>query len=70
MIIHTSQLNIVEDIETLLAKYKVKPIKIKGQKLSFYWPPQPVGLPLDLLKYFPQDMYVVFKGRNTLIVVP
>jgi hypothetical protein len=67
--LYTSQLQIIEDVESLLQRYKAKPVAIKGVKVNFYWPPRPTGVPIDLLKYFPPDMYVVFKGRN-LIVVP
>ncbi|MEM0468423.1 MAG: hypothetical protein QXT27_04430 [Pyrobaculum sp.] len=70
MIIYTSQINVVEQIESLLEKYKVKPVAIKGSKVNFYWPPKATGVPVNLLRYFPPDMYVVFRGRNTLIVVP
>jgi hypothetical protein len=70
MIIHTSQLHLIEDIEDMLEKYKVKPVAIRGTRLNFYWPPQPTGVPINLLKYFPPDMYVVFRGKNNLIVVP
>jgi hypothetical protein len=70
MIIYTSQLHVLEDVEALLNKYKAKPVAIKGAKLNFYWPPQPTGVPVDLLKYFPPDMYVVFRGKRELIVVP
>jgi hypothetical protein len=70
MIIYTSQLHLIEDIESMLEKYKAKPVAIRGTKLNFYWPPQPTGVPINLLKYFPPDMYVVFRGKNDLIVVP
>ncbi|AET32982.1 hypothetical protein [Pyrobaculum ferrireducens] len=69
MILYTSQLQIIEDVESLLQRYKAKPVAIKGTKVNFYWPPRPTGVPINLLKNFPPDMYVVFKGRN-LIVVP
>jgi len=69
MIIYTSQLQVIEDVESLLQKYKVKPVAIKGTKVNFYWPPRPTGVPISLLRNFPPDMYVVFKGRY-LIVVP
>ncbi|ABL87546.1 conserved hypothetical protein [Pyrobaculum islandicum DSM 4184] len=70
MILHTSQLHIIEDVESILERYKVKPVAIRGSRVNFYWPPQPTGVPLNILRYFPPDMYVVFRGRNTLIVVP
>ena len=54
----------------MLEKYKVKPVAIRGTRLNFYWPPQPTGVPINLLKYFPPDMYVVFRGKNNFIVVP
>ena len=70
MIIYTSQINAIEDVEKLLEKYRVKPVAIRGIKVNFYWPPQPTGVPVNLLKYFPPDMYVVFRGKNQLIIVP
>ncbi|RFA93480.1 hypothetical protein [Pyrobaculum aerophilum] len=70
MIIYTSQINAIEDVEKLLEKYRVKPVAIRGTKVNFYWPPQPTGVPINLLKYFPPDMYVVFRGKNQLIIVP
>ncbi|AAL64573.1 hypothetical protein PAE2967 [Pyrobaculum aerophilum str. IM2] len=70
MIIYTSQINAIEDVEKLLEKYRVKPVAIRGTKVNFYWPPQPTGVPVNLLKYFPPDMYVVFRGKNQLIIVP
>lgn len=70
MIFYTSQLHIVEEVEKILERYKVKPVIVKGTKVNFVWPPQPTGVPINILRYFPQDMYVVFRGRNNLIVVP
>jgi hypothetical protein len=70
VIIYTSQIHLIEDVESMLEKYKVKPVAVKGARLSFYWPPQPAGVPINLLKYFPPDMYVVFRGKNNLIIVP
>lgn len=70
MILYTSQLPTVEEIENILTKYKVKPVVIKGSHVNFIWPPQPTGVPISILKYFPPDMYVIFRGRNNLIIVP
>ena len=70
VIIYTSQIHLIEDVESMLEKYKVKPVAVKGARLKFYWPPQPTGVPINLLKYFPPDMYVVFRGKNNLIIVP
>lgn len=69
MILYTSQLHMVEEIEEILKKYRVKPVVIKGTRVNFYWPPQPTGVPIGMLKYFPPDMYVVFRGK-TVVVVP
>ncbi len=52
MIIHTSQLWKNEEIENILKKYRVKPIAIKSV-VNFYWPPQPTGVPISILKRFP-----------------
>lgn len=70
MIIYTSQIHRVEEIESLLERYKVKPVAIKGTKVNFYWPPKPTGVPVGILRYFPPDMYVVFRSRNNLVIVP
>jgi hypothetical protein len=53
MIIHTSQLHLIEDIEGMLEKYKVKPVAIRGTRLNFYWPPQPTGVPINLFEVLP-----------------
>ena len=70
MIVYTSQINAIEDVEKLLEKYRIKPVIIRGTKVNFYWPPQPTGVPVNLLKHFPPDMYVVFRGKHHLIIVP
>jgi len=69
MILHTSQLPAIEEVEEILKRYRVKPLVVKGSLVNFVWPPQPAGVPLDLLRRFPRDVYVVFKGK-TLIIVP
>lgn len=70
MLLHMSQLHQVEDVERMLERYRVKPVVIRGPKLNYVWPPQPTGIPLKLLRYMPPDVYVVFRGRNVLYVVP
>jgi len=69
MLIYTSQLRAVEDALKILEKYKAKPVVIKGGKVDFVWPPQPVNVPIHILKYFPQNVYVYTKGKQ-LIIIP
>jgi len=69
MILHASQLPAIEEVEEILRRYRVKPLVVKGSLVNFVWPPQPTGVPLDLLKRLPRDVYVVLRGK-TLIIVP
>jgi len=36
MIIYTSQIHLIEDVESMLEKYKVKPVAVKGVRQNFY----------------------------------
>jgi len=64
VILYTSQLPAIEEVEEILRRYRVKPLVVKGSLVNFVWPPQPTGVPLDLLKRFPRDVYVVFRARR------
>jgi hypothetical protein len=71
VIVHTSQVQLVEAVEEALRQLRrhgAEPVAVRGARVNFYWPPRPAGVPLWLLRKMPRDVYVIFKGREVVVV--